>query len=50
MSVKEQFNKQIWAVTSDYSEVLPYINDPLYTVHNTYHTNGLFDKYYISLK
>ena len=48
MSVKEQFFKQSWAVTSDYQEVLPYLNNPNYDVMNTYHSNGLFDQYYIS--
>jgi hypothetical protein len=48
MSVKEQFNNQLWAVTSDYNEVKPYLNNPNYTVQNTYHSNGLFDKYCIS--
>ena len=50
MSVKEQLHNQLWAVSSDYSEVLPYLDNPLYSVMNTYHTNGLFDRYYIGLK
>lgn len=50
MSIKEQFQNQFWAVSSSYEEVLPYINNPNYDVSNTYHANGLFDKYYIGLK
>ena len=50
MSVQEQFNNQTWAMTSDYSEVLPFINDERYLVTNTFHSNGLFYKYYIGLK
>lgn len=50
MSVKEQFFNMTYAVTSDYNEVLPYLNDERYLVANTYHANGLFDKYYIGLK
>jgi hypothetical protein len=49
MSVKEQFFNQLWATTTNYNEVLPYINDERYTVANTYHANGLFDSYYIGL-
>lgn len=49
MSVKEQLKTQLWAVTKDYSEVLPYLKDPAYEVSNTYHFNGLFDSYYITL-
>ena len=50
MSVKEQFMSQTWAITSDYSEVLPYLSNHEYQVCNTYHSNGLFDTYYIGLK
>jgi hypothetical protein len=50
MSVKEQFQYNLWAVTSDYNEVLPYLNNDNYNVMNTYHANGLFDSYYIHLK
>ena len=50
MSVKEQLNNQLWAVTSDYSEVLPYLNNPDYRVSNTYHSNGLFDQYYVDVR
>jgi hypothetical protein len=50
MSVKEQFHNQLWAVTSDYEEVLPYLDNPNYNVMNTYHSNGLFDSYYIHCK
>lgn len=50
MSVKEQFNNQLWAVTSDYNEALPYLDNPNYVVLNTYHTNGLFDQYYIHVR
>lgn len=50
MSVKEQFHNQLWATSNDYNEVLPYLNNPDYHVANTYHENGLFDKYYIGLK
>lgn len=50
MSVKEQFMNQVWATTSDYQEVLPFIDDERYMVGNTYHSNGLFDKYYIGLR
>ena len=39
-----------YAVTSNYEEVLPYVDDERYLVANTYHLNGLFDKYYIGLK
>lgn len=49
MSVKEQFHNQLWATTSDYNEVLPYMNNPMYEVQNTYRDNGLFDQYYISV-
>lgn len=50
MSIKEQFQNQLWAVSSDYSEVLPYLDNPNYMVTNTYHANGLFDQYYIGLR
>ena len=50
MSVKEQFQNQLWATTMDYDEVLPYLDNPDYLVMNTYHTNGLFDTYYIGLR
>ena len=50
MSVKEQFQNQTWATTSDYNEVLPYLNNESYLVVNTFHKNGLFDVYYIGLK
>ena len=50
MSVKEQFQNQLWATSSSYEEVLPYLNDERYLVTNTYHSNGLFDTYYIGLK
>lgn len=49
MSIEEQFKNQLWAVSSNYAEVLPYLNNPMYNVQNTYHTNGLFDSYYIHL-
>lgn len=49
MSVKEQFHDQLWAVTRDYEEVKPYIDNPAYNVSNTYFRNGLFDSYYIHL-
>lgn len=41
---------QVWATSSDYEEVLPYLDDDRYLVTNTYHANGLFDTYYIGLK
>lgn len=50
MSVREQFHNQLWATTSDYNEVLPYLDNPNYSVTNTYHANGLFDSYYIHCK
>ena len=50
MSVKEQFHSQLWATSSNYEEVLPYLNNPEYEVMNTYHSNGLFDKYYVGLR
>ena len=50
MSIKEQFHVQTWATSSDYNEVLPYLNNPNYEVMNTYHSNGLFDMYYIGLR
>ena len=49
MSVKEQFHRQLWATTTNYDEALPYLNNPMYEVHNTYHDNGLFDQYYINV-
>jgi hypothetical protein len=49
MSVKEQFHDKLWAETTSYEEVLPYLDNPDYRVMNTYHQNGLFDKYYIHL-
>ena len=49
-TIKEQFMSQTWAVTSDYSEVLPYLDNPNYLVANTFHKNGLFDAYYIGIK
>ena len=50
MSVQEQLHDQTWAMTSDYSEVLPFVNDERYLVTNTFYSNGLFDKYYVGLK
>ena len=50
MTIKEQLHNQTWAVSSDYSEVLPYVGDPNFMVTNTYHGNGLFDTYYVGLK
>ena len=50
MSVKEQFMNQLWATTKDYEEALPYLDNPDFSVHNTYHANGLFDTYYIGLR
>ena len=50
MSIKEQLHDQLWATSSDYEEVLPYLNDQSFNVFNTYHANGLFDTYYIHLK
>lgn len=50
MSVQEQFHDRLWATTSDYSEVLPYLADERYMVQNTYRSNGLFDAYYIGLR
>lgn len=49
-TLEEQFQNQTWGVTSDYSEVLPYLNNPSFLVANTYHANGLFDAYYVGLK
>ena len=49
-TLKEQFQNQTWGVTSDYSEVLPYIDNPSFFVANTYRKNGLFDVYYVGLK
>jgi len=49
MSVREQLERQTWAVSSDYSEVLPYLGKEGYEVSNTYRRNGLFDKYFVSL-
>ncbi|MCR5270579.1 MAG: hypothetical protein K6D91_06130 [Prevotella sp.] len=48
-SVREQFNEQLFAFTKDYDEVLPYLNSPFYEVRNTYHSNGLFNNYYIGM-
>jgi hypothetical protein len=50
MSIREQFHNQLWAISRDYDEVLPYLNDERYDVCNTYHANGLFDYYWIGLK
>lgn len=50
MSVKEQFKNQTWATSSSYEEVLPFVGDERYSVCNTYHSNGLFDTYYIHIK
>lgn len=50
MTIKEQFHNQLWATSNNYEEVLPYLGNPLYDVMNTYHSNGLFDKYYVGLK
>lgn len=50
MSIEEQFHNQTWATSSDYEEVLPYLDNPQYMVMNTYHANGLFDMYYIGLR
>ena len=47
MSVREQLKNQLWAITHDYNEVLPYLNNPTYHVSTTYRSNGLFDAYYI---
>ena len=49
MSIKQQFQNQTWATSSNYEEVLPYLSDPYVNVENTYHSNGLFDKYYLSI-
>ena len=49
MTVKEQFQYNLWAVTRNYEEVKPYIGNPNYNVSNTYFSNGLFDSYYIHL-
>ena len=50
MTIREQLHNQTWATSSDYEEVLPYLMDERYLVTNTFHTNGLFDMYYIGLK
>ena len=50
MSVKEQLHDQLWATTSSYDEALPYLDNPDYNVMNTYHSNGLFDAYYIHVR
>lgn len=50
MSIEEQFKDKLWATSTDYNEVLPYLGDPKYLVVNTYHSNGLFDTYYVGLK
>ena len=47
MSVQEQFQRNLWATTKSYEEVLPYLDNPDYNVTNTYRSNGLFDSYYI---
>lgn len=49
-SIKEQFQNQTWAISSNYEEVLPYLDNPSYNVYNTYRKNGLFDVYYVALK
>ena len=49
MSIKEQFQNQLWATTPSYEEAKPFLNDPNYRVLNTYHADGLFDCYYIHL-
>lgn len=48
--IKEQFQNQLWATSQSYEEVLPYLDNPNYSVFNTFHSNGLFDKYYIGLR
>ena len=50
MSIKEQLHDRLWAVSSNYDEVLPYLDNPNYNVSNTYHRNGLFDAFYIHLR
>ena len=50
MSIKEQLHNQTWATSSSYEEVKPFLNDDRYMVANTYHSDGLFDMYYIGLK
>ena len=50
MSIKEQLHEQTWATSSDYEEVKPFLNDPNYMVCNTFHSDGLFDMYYVGLK
>lgn len=50
MSIKEQLHDQTWATSSSYEEVLPFLNDPNYMVTNTFHSDGLFDSYYVALK
>lgn len=50
MSVKEQLEKRLWASTTDYKEVEPYLDNPSYEVANTYKYNGLFDQYVIEIK
>jgi len=47
MSVKDQLHYRLWATSSNYEEVLPYMDDPKFKVTNTFHSNGLFDTYYI---
>ena len=49
MTVKEQFQYNLWAVTRNYEEVKPYIGNPNYNVSKTYFSKGLFDSYYIHL-
>ena len=50
MTIKEQLHNQTWAVSSDYSEVLPYVGYTNFMLTKTYHGNGLFDSYYVGLK
>ena len=50
MTIKEQFREQLWATSLEYDEVLPYLSDERYFVMNTFHSNGLFDMYYVGLK
>ena len=49
MSVQQQLHNRLWATSSNYEEVLPYLNNENYSVSNTYHANGLFDQYYIHI-
>ena len=50
MTIKEQLHNQTWATSSNYEEVKPYLGDDRYFVANTFHSDGLFDMYYIGLK